>query len=90
MEGVVDGRDARRGVEDCEGKYPHPINHYEEYEDCFVFDSDDGTEHVGGTRSPIVIRKSDMAALNFDPAFFWGLDADAENAGDVLAEGEVA
>lgn len=69
-------------------KYPHQINHYEEYRDYFVFDYDDGIERVGGPKSPIVIRKSDMAALNYAPIFF-NLDADAEDVGDVLAEGEI-
>ena len=71
-------------------KYPHPINHYEEYADYFVFEYVDGTEHDGGTTSPIVIRKSDMAALNYNPSFFLGLFEDADSAGDILAEGEVA
>lgn len=70
-------------------KYPHPINHYEEYEDYFVFEYVDGTEQVGGTMSPIVIRKSDMAALNYAPIFF-NMDADAEDVGEMLAEGEIS
>ena len=68
--------------------YPHPINHYEEYRDYYVFEHVDGMEHVGGTMSPIVIRKSDMAALNYAPIFF-NMYADAEDVGDVLAEGEI-
>ena len=69
-------------------KYPHPINFFEEYEDYFVFGHDDGEEHVGGTTSPIVIRKSDMAPLNYAPIFF-NMDPDAEDVGDILAEGVV-
>lgn len=67
-------------------KYPYPINHYEEYRDYFVFEYDDGRAHDGGPTSPIVIRKSDMAALNYAPIFF-DISADAEDVGDVLAEG---
>ena len=67
-------------------KYPHEINHFEEYEDYFVFDFDDGEERTGGEFSPIVIRKSDFAALNYAPIFF-DLSDDAEDVGDVLAEG---
>ena len=67
-------------------KYPHQINHYEEYEKYFVFEFMDGSEHDGGALSPIVIRKSDMAALNYAPIFF-NMDADAEDVGDVIAEG---
>lgn len=74
----------------AKGRYPHPINHYVEYRDYFVFDYDDGAEHDGGTKSPIVVRKSDMAALNFNPAFFWGLFPDSENAGEIISEGKVA
>ena len=70
-------------------KYPHEINHYEEYRDYYVFEHVGGEEHVGGTESPIVIRKSDMAALNYAPIFF-NFDADAEDVGDVISEGEVA
>lgn len=69
-------------------KYPHPINHYEEYEDYYVFDHVDGMTHDGGSQSPIVIRKSDMAALNYAPIFF-NMDEDAEDVGDIIAEGEV-
>ena len=79
-----------KALELAREKYPHPINHYEEYRDYFVFDYDDGTEYTGGDRSPIVIRKSDMAALNYDPAFFLGLFDDADDAGGILAEGEVS
>ena len=70
-------------------KYPHAINHYEEYRDYYVFEYADGTERVGGTESPIVVRKSDMEALNYAPIFF-NMDADAEDVGDVLAEGYIA
>jgi len=70
-------------------KYPRDINHYEEYRDYYVFEYADGTERVGGIESPIVIRKSDMAALNYAPIFF-NMDADAEDVGDMLAEGYIA
>ena len=70
-------------------KYPHEINHYEEYEGYYVFELDDGTVHDGGTMSPIVIRKSDMAALNYAPIFF-DMGEDAEDVGEVLATGEVS
>ena len=69
-------------------KYPHPINYFEEYKDYFVFGHDDGQEHVGGTMSPIVIRKSDMAALNYAPIFF-NMDENAEDVGEVISEGKV-
>lgn len=69
-------------------KYPHRINHYEEYEEYFVFDHDDGVERIGGDYSPIVIRKSDAEALNYAPIFF-NLDADAEDVGEVVSEGSV-
>ncbi len=49
-----------------------------------MFDFDDGTEYVGGDRSPIVIRKSDSAALNY--ADFFNLDADAEDVGDAVSK----
>lgn len=70
-------------------KYPYPINHYEEYRDYFVFEYNDGRPHDGGPTSPIVIRKSDMAALNYNPAVFLGLFGEAGDIGDVLAEGEI-
>lgn len=70
-------------------KYPHKINHYEEYRDYYVFEHVDGREHTGGTMSPIVIRKSDMAALNYSPAIFFGLDADAEDVGEIISEGTI-
>ena len=69
-------------------KYPHPINYFEEYKDYFVFGHDDGQEHVGGTMSPIVIRTSDMAALNYAPIFF-NMDENAEDVGEVISEGKV-
>ena len=69
-------------------KYPYPINHYEEYENYFVFDNDDGVDRVGGMASPIVIRKSDLAALNYEPIFF-NMSADAEDVGEIIAEGEI-
>lgn len=75
-------------LEIARGKYPHEINHYEEYEDYFVFDCDDGEEHIGGDLAPIVIRKSDSAALNYASVFF-DLSNDAEDVGDVLSEGRI-
>ncbi|MBR2836137.1 MAG: hypothetical protein IKE43_10600 [Coriobacteriales bacterium] len=70
-------------------KYPHKINYYEEYKDYYVFGYDDGIEHTGGTKSPIVIRKADMVALNYSPAIFFHLDASAEDVGDILSKGEI-
>lgn len=72
----------------AKGKYPFEINHYEEYRDYYVFYREDGAEHDGGDYSPIVIRKSDFAALNYAPIFF-NMDADAEDVGEVIAEGEI-
>lgn len=72
-------------LEAARAKYPHEINHYEEYRDYFVFDFDDGAERVGGDLSPIVIRKADCEALNYAPIFFDFSD-DAEDVGDVIAE----
>lgn len=69
-------------------KYPHEINHYEEYKDYYVFNTTDCPEHVGGDYSPIVIRKSDAVALNYAPIFF-NLDADAEDVGDIISEGAI-
>ena len=46
------------------------------------------TEYVGGDHSPIVIRKSDAAALNYAPIFF-DFDADAEDVGPVISEGTI-
>lgn len=70
-------------------KYPHPITFFEEYKDYYVFGCDDGEEHVGGTMSPIVVRKSDLAALNYAPIFF-NMDVDAEDVGDPIFQGEVS
>ncbi len=67
-------------------KYPHKINHYEEYKDYFVFFNERCSEYTGGDYSPIVIRKSDAVALNYAPIFF-NFDADAEDVGEVLSEG---
>lgn len=67
---------------------PHPINRYEEYERYFVFERDDGREHVGGEYSPIVIRKSDGAALSYSSMFF-GVFDDEEDVGEVVSEGMV-
>lgn len=78
----------REALKIAQKKYPYRINHYEEYEGYFVFDFDDGTEYVGGDRSPIVIRKSDFAALNYAPIFF-DLSDDAGDVGDILAEGDI-
>lgn len=72
----------------AKSKYPLPINRFEEYKDYFVFEHDDGEEHVGGVSSPIVIRKSDGAALNYEPIFF-NMDIGAEDPGEVLKEGDV-
>lgn len=69
-------------------KYPYKINHYEEYAKYYVFEHVDDREYTGGDQSPIVIRKSDMAALNYAPLFFC-LNADAEDVGDILSEGEL-
>ena len=73
-----------RALEIAKADYPHPINHYEEYENYFVFDH--GVEHVGGTFSPIVVRKSDGMALNYESVFF-NMAEDAEDVGDTLREG---
>lgn len=70
----------------AEEKYPHKINHYEEYEDYYVFDFVDGRVRYGGDLSPIVIRKTDGEALNYAPIFF-NLDQDAEEVGELLKEG---
>lgn len=72
----------------AKAKYPHSINHYEEYKDYFVFDCEDGVEHIGGDYSPIVIRKSDGAALNYAPIFF-NLDVDAEDIGEIVSEDQI-
>lgn len=78
----------REALKIAQAKYPHRINRYEEYEKYFVFDRDDGREHVGGDFSPIVIRKSDGAALNYAPIFF-NLGHDAEDVGEAIAEGKL-
>lgn len=75
-------------LELAKAKYPYRINHYEEYADYYVFDHNDGVERTGGTLSPIVIRKSDGVALNYEPIFF-NLDADAEDVGEIIAEGSI-
>jgi hypothetical protein len=69
-------------------KYPHPINHFEEYEKYFVFENDDHPICYGGDYSPIVIRKSDSKALLYAPIFF-DLDENAEDVGDIISEGEI-
>lgn len=76
----------REALKTAQAKYPHRINHYEEYDKYFVFEHDDGREHVGGDFSPVVIRKSDGVALNYAPIFF-DLSPDAEDVGEVIAEG---
>ena len=76
----------REALKIAKAKYPHRINRYEEYEKYFIFSCDDGGEHVGGEYSPIVIRKSDAAALNYTSVFF-GLWPDAEDIGEPIAEG---
>ena len=53
-----------------------------------MFDFDDGEERTGGDFSPILIRKSDFAALNYAPIFF-DLSDDAEDVGIILAEGNI-
>lgn len=77
-----------QALEIAKAKYPHEINHYEEYKDCFVFDYDDGEIRTGGELSPIVIRKSDSEALNYESVFF-DLSDDAEDAGEIILEGNV-
>ena len=69
-------------------QYPHRINHYEEYEKYYVFDTTDCFEHVGGEYSPIVIRKSDAMALAYAPIFF-NMNAEAEDVGEVISEGKL-
>lgn len=69
-------------------RFPYEINHFEEYEKYYVFENLDSPECTGGPSSPIVIRKSDMAALNYAPIFF-NMDTDAEDVGDILAEGSL-
>jgi len=72
----------------AQDKYPHKINHYEEYEKYYVFEREIGVEHVGGEYSPIVVRKSDGELLNYAPIFF-NFDAEAENVGEILSEGYI-
>ena len=72
----------------AQSKYPHQINHFEEYEKYFVFEFDDGIERIGGELSPIVIRKADGMALNYAPIFF-DLGEDAEEVGEVVREGTI-
>ena len=78
----------RDALKIAQSKYPHKINRYEEYRDYYVFECDDGREHVGGDYSPIVIRKSDGAALNYAPIFF-DLDEEAGDVGEIIAEGDI-
>ena len=72
----------------AQNKYPHQINHFEEYEKYFVFEFDDGIERIGGDLSPIVIRKADGMALNYAPIFF-DLGEDAEEVGEIVREGTI-
>ena len=69
-------------------KYPHKINHYEEYEKYFVFENDDHPLGIGGDYTPVVIWKSDGEILHYVPIFF-NLDGSAEDVGDVISEGEI-
>lgn len=75
-------------LEIAKAKYPYQVDHFEEYKDYFVFDMHDDVERVGGSASPIVIRKADGAALNYAPIFF-NMDAEAEEIGDVISEGTI-
>ena len=75
-----------KALQVAQDKYPHNINYYEEYKDYYVFCLNDGEEHIGGTHSPIVIRKSDLEALNYEPIFF-NFSDEAEDVGDVIKEG---
>ena len=86
LEGVTMATTFREALKIAQAKYPHRINHYEEYEKYYVFWCDDGREHVGGDFSPIVICKSDAEVLNYAPIFF-NLDPNAEDVGEVIAEG---
>ena len=72
----------------AKAKYPHKINHYEEYKKYYVFFNTKCAEYTGGDYSPIVIRKSDGRALNYAPIFF-NFNADAEKVGDIIADGEI-
>lgn len=72
----------------AKAKYPHQINHFEEYRDYFVFDHDDGVESVGGPLSPVVIRKSDGAVFNYE-AIFFNLGEDAEDVGGIVSQGKI-
>ena len=72
----------------AKAQYPHAINHYEEYENYYAFDYDDGAFRCGGYLSPIVVRKSDLATFNYE-AIFFNMDEHAEDVGEVLSEGAV-
>jgi hypothetical protein len=78
----------REALKIAQDKYPHQINHFEEYEKYFVFEFDDGIERIGGELSPIVIRKADGMALNYAPIFF-DLSEDAEDVGEAVSEGMI-
>jgi hypothetical protein len=78
----------KQALEIAKAKYPHEINHYEEYKDYFVFDYDTGEMRTGGELSPIVVRKSDSETLNYESVFF-DLGDDAEDVGEIVSEGPV-
>lgn len=69
------------------GKYPYEIDHYEEYADYYVFERISDVERVGGAGMPIVIRKADGVAFNYE-AIFFNFDEDAD-VGDLVSEGAV-
>lgn len=77
-----------RALEIAKTEYPHPVNHYEEYSNYFVFGHETGLEYTGGTLSPIVIRKSDGKAFNYESVFF-DMSEDAEDIGDMLSDGSL-
>lgn len=78
----------KQALDIAKSKYPHEINHYEEYKDYFVFDYDDGEVRTGGPLSPVVVRKSDSEALNYESVFF-DLSDDAEDVGGIISEGHI-
>lgn len=77
-----------KALEKAKSLYPLPIDHYEEYANYYVFEQMQDVEQIGGPSSPIVIRKSDGAALNYEPVFF-NMSEDAEDVGDVMSEGNL-
>ena len=82
------GVNFKTALEIAEKNYPHSINHYEEYNDYFVFDYDNGAVRVGGELSPIVICKKDGQALNYAPIFF-DLSENAKDVGEIISEGTI-